>query len=245
MIPANKNDIFDSILYAYFKRVTRRAFHTIAARGLDRLRKLPADRPVIIFSNHTNWWDGVLIYLLTRQMRHKAGYLMMEEKQLKHYNFFTWLGAFSVDLSSPIRSAAALRYAQRLLQVNETALVIFPQGRICRRNEMIEVKAGTEYLAKSAPQALLVPMAMHYEFFREDRPNALIEIGEPFPGIDCYEDRIAHEVNETYAKVQQSAREQDLTGFEPLFRPRLPLNKRWEWVKLFFSGRLREFTPTN
>ena len=92
MIPANKNDIFDSILYAYFKGVTRRAFHTIAARGIEKLRALPADRPVIIFCNHTNWWDGVLIYLLTRQMRHKAGYLMMEEKQLKHYNFFTWLG---------------------------------------------------------------------------------------------------------------------------------------------------------
>ena len=244
MIAANKNDIFDAVLYVYFRWLTRKRFHTIAARGLDYLRGLPAERPAILFCNHTNWWDGVMIYLLTREMK-KAGYCMMEEKQMKHYRFFTWLGAFSVDLSSPIRSAAALRYAQRLLQLNETAIFIFPQGQICRPNEMIEVKPGTEYLAKSAPQALLVPMAMRYDFFREDRPNALIEIGEPFPGIDCYEGRIAHECNETYARVNQSAREQDLTDFAPLFSPRLPLNKRWEWVRLLFKGRLREFTPTN
>jgi len=245
MIPANKNDIIDAVLYVYFRWLARRAFHTIAGRGLEVLRNLPDDRPVIIFCNHTNWWDAVMIYLLTREMKHKACYCMMEEKQLTHYKFFSWLGAFSVDLSSPIRSAAALRYAQRLLQVNETAIFIFPQGRICRRNEMIEVKPGTEYLAKSAPRATLVPLAMNYEFFREDRPNALIEVGQPFSGLECTEGRIAHDCNETFARVQQSAREQDLSEFTPLFKPRLPLNKRWEWLKLFFAGRLREFTPTN
>jgi 1-acyl-sn-glycerol-3-phosphate acyltransferase len=245
MIPANKNDILDSVLYVYFRWLVRRAFHTIAARGLDFLRQLPDDRPVLLFCNHTNWWDGVMIYLLTRQMRHKAGYCMMEEKQLKHYLFFTWLGAFSVDLSSPLRSAAALRYAQRLLQVSENAIWIFPQGRICRQNEIIDVRPGTEYLAKSSPRALLVPVAMRYDFFREDRPNALIEIGQPFPAIECSEGRIAHECNETFARVNQSAREQDLTDFTPLFPARLPLNKRWEWVKLLFTGRLREFSPTN
>ncbi len=245
MIPANKNDILDSILYVYFRWLTRRAFHTIAARGLENLRQLPNDRPVLLFCNHTNWWDGVLIYLLTRQMRHKAGYCMMEEKQLKHYLFFTWLGAFSVDLSNPLRSAVALRYAQRLLQLSESAIWVFPQGRICRPNEIIDVRPGTEYLAKSSPRALLVPVAMRYDFFREDRPNALIEIGQPFPAIECSEGRIAHDCNETFARVNQSAREQDLTDFVPLFPARLPLNKRWEWVKLFFTGRLREFSPTN
>ncbi len=245
MIPANKNDIIDAVLYVYFRGLARRAFHTIAGRGLDVLRNLPDDRPVIIFCNHTNWWDAVMIYLLTREMKHKACYCMMEEKQLTHYKFFAWLGAFSVDLSSPIRSAAALRYAQRLLQVNETAIVIFPQGRICRRNELIDVKPGTEYLAKSAPQALLVPMAMHYEFFREDRPNALIEIGEPFPAVDSSDGRIADECNRAYARVTQSSLDQDLTGFTPLFPPRLTINKRWQWVKLALTGRLREFTPTN
>ncbi len=245
MIAANKNDVIDAGLYLYFRYLARRAFHTIAGRGLERLRTLPDDRPVILFCNHTNWWDGLIIYLLTRHMRHKAGYCMMEEKHLKHYRFFTWLGAFSVDLSSPLRSAASLRYAQRLLQRNETAIWIFPQGRICRQNEPVEARPGTDYLAQTAPHALLVPVAMRYDFFREDRPNALIEIGEPFAAVDSSDQRIAEECNKAYARVTQTSLDQDLTGFTPLFPPRLTINKRWQWVKLALTGRLREFTPTN
>jgi 1-acyl-sn-glycerol-3-phosphate acyltransferase len=72
VIAANKNDILDTFLFAYFRWLTRRAFHTLAGRGLEILRQLPADRPAILFCNHTNWWDGLVIYLLTRQMPHKA-----------------------------------------------------------------------------------------------------------------------------------------------------------------------------
>jgi chlorobactene lauroyltransferase len=235
----------DSILFVCFRHLTRNAFHTIAGRGLEHLRQLPNDRPIILFCNHTNWWDGLILYMLSRKMPHKAVYCMMEEQQLKYYRFFTWLGAFSVDLSSPLRSAASLRYAQRLLQQTETAIWIFPQGRLCRQNEPVEIKPGTDYLAQNAPHALLVPVALRYDFFREDRPNALIEVGRPFPALDNSDGRIARECNEAFARVTQASLAQDLTGFELLFRPRLTINKRWQWVKLALTGRLREFSPNN
>jgi len=244
VIAANKNDILDALLYVYFRWMARGSFHTIAGRGLEHLRNLPDDRPVLLFCNHTNWWDGLVVYLLTRQTS-KAVYCMMEEKQLKHYRFFTWLGAFSVDLSSPLRSAAALRYAQRLLQKKETAIWIFPQGKLCLPNDPVEVRPGTDYLAQNAPHALLVGVAMRYEFFRENRPNILIEIGQPFPAIEAIEGRIARECNDAVARVTKAALAQDLTGFEPLFKPRWPINKRWQWIKLALTGRLSEFTPTN
>ena len=245
MIAANKNGLLDSFLYVYFRWLTRRNFHTIAIRGIENLENVPADRPVLLFCNHTNWWDGLLIYLLTRQMPQKAGYCMMEEKQLKHYRFFTWLGAFSVDLSSPLRSAASLRYAQRLLEKKETAIWIFPQGRICRPSDPIEVKAGTEYLAKGAPRSLLIPVAMHYGFFREDRPNVLIEVGQPFAAVDSSESRIEAECKAVFARLELPLADQDLSGFKPLFSPRLTINKRWEWIKRAATGRLREFSPIN
>jgi 1-acyl-sn-glycerol-3-phosphate acyltransferase len=245
VIAANKNDILDTFLFAYFRWLARRAFHTLAGRGLENLRHLPTDRPALLFCNHTNWWDGLIIYLLTRQMPHKAAYCMMEEKQLKHYRFFTWLGAFSVDLSNPVRSAASLRYAQRLLQRNDTALWIFPQGKLCRPGEPIEIKGGTDFLARNAPHATFVPVALRYEFFREDRPNVLIEIGRPFPTVESEDGRIETECNAAFARVNQAAAEQDLAGFQPLFSPRLTINKRWEWVKLAAQGRLREFSPSN
>lgn len=245
MIPANKNDIFDALLFVYFRWLTRRSFYTVSARGLSHLQSLPADRPVILFCNHTNWWDGLIAYLLTRYMSHKAIYCMMEEKQLLHYKFFTWLGAFSIDLSSPLRAAAALRYAQHLLQHNETGLWIFPQGKLCAPSEPVEVKPGTDFLARNAPRALLVPIAMRYEFFRESNPRVLIEIGTPFPAVEIEEGRIERECNQAVARVAKSAQTQNLADFEPLYRPRLPINKRWEWIKLAVTGRLREFDPAN
>jgi 1-acyl-sn-glycerol-3-phosphate acyltransferase len=245
VIAANKNDILDAFLFVYFRHMARRAFHTIAGRGFDHLRHLPDDRPVVLFCNHTNWWDGLIVYLLSHKMRHKAVYCMMEEKQLKHYRFFTWLGAFSVDLSSPLRSAASLRYAQRLLQKSDTAIWIFPQGRMCRQNEPLEIKPGTDYLAQNAPHAFLVPVALRYDFFREDRPNVLIEIGQPFQAIESAEGRVAQECNDAFARATQAAQAQDLTGYEILFPPRLTINKRWQWVKLALTGRLREFSPGN
>ncbi len=101
---------------------------------------------------------------------------------------------------------------------NDTAVWIFPQGRICRQNEPVEIKGGTDYLAQSSPHALLVPVAMRYDFFREDRPNCLIEVGHPFPAIENTDGRIAQECNGAFARVTQAAQDQDLTGFPRALR---------------------------
>ena len=42
------------------------------------------------------------------------------------------------------------------------------------------------------------------------------------------------------------ATDQDLTGFKPFsFRQGWTINKRWEWIKLAATGRLRQFSPIN
>jgi 1-acyl-sn-glycerol-3-phosphate acyltransferase len=245
VIQANKSPFLDRLLYRFFRRMARRAFHTIAGRGLEHLHRLPAGQPVILFCSHTNWWDGLICFLLTRHLPGKASYCMMEEKQLRHYRFFTWLGAFSVDLDHPVRSAASLRYARRLLRRNDTAIWIFPQGKFCRPNEPVEVRPGTDYLAKATPGALLVPLALRYNFFREGRPNVLIEIGPAFSVAEIGDGRIARECNAVLTRVSQAAENQDLTGFAPLFPPLWTINKRWEWIKRAATGRLRDFTPEN
>ncbi len=223
----------------------RRAFHTIAARGLEHLRGLPGDRPVLLFCNHTNWWDGLICYFLTKHMLPRKAYCMMEEKQLQHHRLFARLGAFSVDLDHPVSAAVSLRYAKRLLKKNETALWIFPQGKLCRPDEPIEIKPGAYYLAQSTPQALLIPLAIRYEFFREDRPNALIEIGEPLSCEGLREERIAQDCEAAFARVSLAAAQQNISGFTRLFPPLWPINKRWEWVKRVATGRLSGFNPNN
>jgi hypothetical protein len=109
----------------------------------------------------------------------------------------------------------------------------------------MEIKPGADYLAKATPNAVLVPLAIRYEFFRENRPNVLIEIGQPFPSTALSEGRIARECEAVSRQVSRAAESQDLTGFVPLFAPLWTINKRWEWVTRAATGRLRDFNPMN
>ena len=170
---------------------------------------------------------------------------MMEEKQLQHYRFFTWVGAFSVDLTHGSKAVASLRYAQKLLEKPEAAIWIFPQGKLCRADEPIAFKPGTDYLARKTPGAMLVPLALRYDFFREDRPNVLIEVGRPFAASELTEGRLERECNEAFSRVSEAAQKQDLSGFSRVFAPRWTVNKRWEWVKRAMTGRLEGFKAEN
>jgi 1-acyl-sn-glycerol-3-phosphate acyltransferase len=245
MIPANKNPFLDWILYQYVRGLARRSFHNICIRGLDRLRGLDPEHPAIVFSNHSNWWDALAVFLLTRAAPHKSFYCMMEEKQLRAYRFFSWLGAFSVDPGNPLRAAASVRYAIRLLQQKETLMWIFPQGEMVSPHQPIKLREGASYLATQSHSAQMLPIAFRYEFFREDKPLMLIDVGQPFTAHESNDERVAEACRQIAQNLDQTVRTQNLSGFETLFKPRLTINKKWEWFCLALQGRLREFNPAN
>lgn len=243
MAPAEKNTGLDWLLYQYVRYTLRNRFHNVLIRGLANLQQLPTDRPVIAFSNHSNWWDGLVVFLLTRSARQKNFYCMMDEKQLEAYHFLTWVGAFSLDVENPLRAAGAVRYAVRLLQKRTTLLWTFPQGEIAPPHKPIELRNGANYLATQANGALMLPVAFRYEFFREDKPHVLIEVGQPFPSVESSDERIAAACAETAQRLHKVVGSQNVSGFEELLGPPLSLAKRWEWLCLALRGRLAEFSP--
>lgn len=245
MIPAQKKTWAEMLLYAYFSRSWRKAFQAIYWRGGEHLRGLPGDRPAIGFANHTNWWDILMIFRLTREARPKISYGMMEEKQLRPYRFFTWLGAFSVDLSAPGKAAGGLRYAVKLLRDPRTLLWMFPEGELRTPYEKFTMKPGLEFLTKHAPTALLLPCAFRYEFFRDDRPVVLIEIGSPLAASEASPEVMTHAVQALQDRLAVVALQRDLTGFTLLQAPQWTINKRWEYVLWLLHGRRTTFNPHN
>jgi 1-acyl-sn-glycerol-3-phosphate acyltransferase len=245
MIAANKNDFWDVVIFAWLKRRLRRQFYTISVRGLSHLQKLSPDRPTLAFSNHTNWWDGLIVFYLTRQAKHKSFYLMMDEKQLRHFRFFTWIGAFSVDLSNQLKAAAATRYAVRLLQKSENLMWIFPQGRMGSAYEPISIQPGTNFLALRSAGAQMLPAAFRYEFFRENRPHILVEIGEPFVAAESSDQKIEQSCQAAATRLEEAARSGNFEGFEQVLSPAWSINKKWEWVRLACCGKLKDFDPEN
>lgn len=245
MIPADKNPLLDELLYLYLLRSLRRTFYSVEVRGLDHYRTLTRKRPTIAFANHTNWWDGLMIFFLTRFNRRKDTYCMMDERQLRQYKFFTWLGAFSTDVENPIRSAASIRYALRILREPSTLLAIFPQGKMESPYREIETAKGAHFLARSVSDGQMLPLTFRYEFFREQRPTVLINIGEPFPTIESSPERIRDTLRQLAHEQEQACRTGNFNGYERALRPSLSINKKWDWFRHLVTGRIRHFDPEN
>jgi len=245
MIPAGKNPFWDKLLYWYLRRCLRRYFCSVEVRGLEHLQNLDPERPVIAFANHTNWWDGLVVFYLSRFVRGKDCYCMMEERQLRYYPFFRWLGAFSVDLNSPIRAAGTIRYACALLKNPRSMLWIFPQGRMTNAHEKIEVRHGTHYMAARSGNACLLPVAFHYEFFREQKPRILMRFGAPFDAGDSSDEKIRKTLQTEVDGLARDSRKGVLEKYQPILKPSLSVNKKWEFVLLHLQGKGGEFKPAN
>jgi 1-acyl-sn-glycerol-3-phosphate acyltransferase len=241
MIPAEKNSWLEWALHPYLRFKLRRSFQSVLVRGLNYLQELPADRPVIAFSNHISWWDVPLVFFLSRCARNKSFYCMMDEAQVKGYPFAGYVGAFSIDLNNSLRAAGATRYAVHLLQIRSTLLWIFPQGEISATHQPFKPRPDSNYLATQANSAQMLPVAFRYEFFREGKPHVLIEIGQPFSAVESSEYRIAAQCTEVAKHLDDAIVSQNVEGFEVLVHQPLPFRKKWEWLKLAIRGRLDEF----
>ena len=81
----------------YLRWAAGRRFRAIRLSGLDTAT-LPADRPVIVYSNHPSWWDPAVYILLSGLcFGGRPGFGPMEEEALVRYGFFRRLGIFGID----------------------------------------------------------------------------------------------------------------------------------------------------
>ncbi len=246
MIRAQTRSPWKPILRRYTRRLCATRFSGIYAHGLQNLASLEPDRPVLAIANHTNWWDGFMAGLLSARLPSRHPYCMMEERQLRHYRFLSHIGAFSVDLDSPARAAAAVRYAMRLLADPASLLWIFPQGNLESPYVPIRMRPGAAFLARKTPGIQILPVIFRYAFFHEDRPHALIGIGTPAAARpDTTDQTILALLEATRETLDPLVVSRELPAFDLLLPPGLSLNKRWEWLRRAATGRLRDFTPHN
>src|SRR3954469_6667955 len=141
----------------------------------------PADGPLIFYLNHPSWWDGYMAYVLNRMVLENRfqAFCMMDERELRRYRFFTWIGAFSVNRQDARAALGSVAYISRLLAARpDRALAIFPQGQITPNDRRpLSIFSGMAHVAQRAGGATLWPVALRYEFRGEQRPEAFIYAG--------------------------------------------------------------------
>jgi chlorobactene lauroyltransferase len=185
MITARKHPLINRLIYlTLIKLPLRMSFHRVylrqatAAPGLD-------SPPIIMFSNHSAWWDAHLAMVLNEECWHTDGYVMVEDTQLSRYRFFRWCGAFSVNRRDPRSAMESMIYAvQRLTEAPRRSLLIFPQGEILANDirPLVFYQGAGRIASKVAAQAgicALYPIALRYEFIGEQKPDAFISVGPP------------------------------------------------------------------
>lgn len=179
MLPALKSPWFESIFAVYNRNLLARRFEGLRVAGLGHLRGRRGDVPLVLYANHSSWWDGLVAFQLGRACGLDQ-YAMMEERQLRQYPFFRRLGAFSVVRESPREGARSIEYAARLLQNSGRALWIFPQGETLPNDARpLNFYRGAARVIERAGPAYAAPVAMRYEFLEDYRPEALARVGRP------------------------------------------------------------------
>jgi len=155
----------------------RRHFRAVSVQEAERLASVSG--PLIVYANHSSWWDPMVSILLAAVLLPgRKHYAPMDAEALKRYPILRKLGIFPVEMSSARGAAQFLRTSEAILAAGGV-LWITPQGRFADVREELVFKPGLGALAARVPDVTLVPLAIEYVFWDERLPETLLRVGEP------------------------------------------------------------------
>lgn len=167
---------FRLYLHWYFWR----AFHGV---GISRtgVPAPHAGRPLIVYTNHPSWWDPALLLLaLPKLFPGRMAFGPMERQSLGRYRLFERMGIFGIDPGTAQGARAFLRVADIGLAMPNALLCITAEGTFTdARTRPVRLRPGLVHLARRAPNAVFLPLALEYGFWNESRPEAMLRFGEP------------------------------------------------------------------
>jgi 1-acyl-sn-glycerol-3-phosphate acyltransferase len=169
----------------FFRRIVRgyfrRHFHAVRVSGPERLVAAGAgDRPLIVYANHSSWWDPMVQVLLGAELlAQRRHYAPMDAAALERYSIFKQLGVFGVEMKTARGAAQFLRTGLAVLE-SGGVLWITPQGRFADvRDRPLGFKPGLAALAGRVKDGCTVlPLAIEYTFWDERLPETLLHFGE-------------------------------------------------------------------
>ncbi|HEY5214938.1 MAG TPA: lysophospholipid acyltransferase family protein [Acidobacteriaceae bacterium] len=190
---------FERIVRAYF----RRHFRAVMVQHAERFTAM--EGPLIVYANHSSWWDPMVSILLAQMLLPGLGhYAPMDASALKRYPILGKIGIFPVEMSSARGAAQFLRTSKAILE-SGGVVWITPQGRFADPREFpLAFKPGLGALAVRAGDVTLLPLAIEYSFWDERLPETLLRFGDPLriePG--CSAETATQRLEAALAAVMQ------------------------------------------
>lgn len=235
--PAVDSDFWTWVAKQFFYKMLENRFFSMKIKNAQNYEKRNPNYANIFYAPHSNWWDGIVGYNLVKRVFNTRIRMMIEE--MNRFPILAKAGAFPVNKKSAQASMQALQYAVDELNKGDVSLWIFPQGII--RPPMyrpIEFQTGMAYIARNVAKKYgginLIPVAVNYPFLREDKPEVLVEIGEPHVLTDSNIDRreltlnLQHNFEALCDKQFEDIRNGNLEGYEYLYKQKLKWYKKLE-----------------
>lgn len=178
MLEANKSRWFNEIYALYNRNLLKRRFNSLQVSNAKILKTIDRKIPLIIYANHSGWFDGIVAYQISRHFKLNF-YVMMEEKQLKNLQLFRKLGAFSVVREKPREAIQSINYSANILSKNpDSVLWIFPQGEILPNDvRPLHFYNGISKIISKLDKCNTLGIAMRYEFLGNFKPEIFVSIG--------------------------------------------------------------------
>lgn len=171
-----------TVTLRFFRRVVRtyfgRHFRAVMVQHGERFAE--ASGPLIVYANHSSWWDPMVSILLADiLLPGRKHYAPMDASALARYPILRKLGIFPVEMATARGAAQFLRTSKAIL-ASGGVVWITPQGRFAdSREPRLAFKPGLAALAVRTPGAALLPLAIEYAFWDERLPETLLRFGEP------------------------------------------------------------------
>jgi 1-acyl-sn-glycerol-3-phosphate acyltransferase len=211
---------FRGIVRSYF----RRHFRAVLAQQTDVAVQLAqVHGPLIVYANHSSWWDPMVSVLLAEQMfPRRKHYAPMDAAALAKYPILRKIGIFPVEMNSARGAAQFLRTSQAILS-DGGVLWITPQGRFADPREPLEFKPGLAALAVRVPGVTLLPMAIEYTFWNERLPETLLRFGSPVripanTDADAVSDLLKASLAEVMQELKVAVIARDASAFSALLQ---------------------------
>lgn len=222
MLEANKNRLFDKVFSVYNRNLLKRRFNSLQLLDSNELARRSEDLPLIVYANHSGWFDGLIAYQISNEFNLDS-YLMMEEKQLKDLFLFRKLGAFSVVRNNPREAVKSINYAAKILKEgNGRVLWIFPQGEILPNDvRPLFFYRGISKIIEKVGKCNTLSMAIRYEFSGNFKPDIFVGFGklesfdgiETFPGNKC-SDEFARQTEHLLDNLKSKIVSKNISDFE-------------------------------
>lgn len=226
----------------YFEYQLRSTFYRCLINGEENIslwkKQSTTKIPLILYCTHGGWWDAAATIVLSLRVLRLDALGMMEDKQLEKYRFFRKIGMFSVNRSDPRSALTSLHYCADSLRNTSQALWIFPQGQLVPQEyRPVECESGIGILAKLLGEAYLVPVALRYDFLREQRPEMFVRIGKPThvvwdttKNVRMITDHCAEQLTQEWDIVRNDVVMQNTQGYREFLSGTPSMEKRFDRI---------------